>query len=487
MYLIGVDLGTTGCKSIVFDYNGNIVGQSYIEYSIIKTGDCCIEQDADLWWQLVKKSISEAIKDSGVSSEDVKAIGISSQGISFVPLDSNGNTLCNAINWLDSRPVVQTCKIREIFGDKDIYCRTGKRISPNYTLPKLMWLKEEIPGIYEKTDKFFMGLEYITYRLTGKVVTDYSMASGTMAFNVSTRSWDKEILDACGLDIGTLPQTSYAGILVGEIDPAVAAEMGLHRNMKVVLGAQDQKCAAIGAGIKEGIATVSLGTATAISSISRKPIFDSKMRVPCFCLDEKRWILESVICTSGISLKWLKNTLFEHVTYGGMDRLAESAVPASNGLFFYPHMEGASTPYWRNDIRGFMYGFTLSTSREDIIRAFLEGIAFQIKINLDVQEEINSRQIDEIRIFGGGSNSELWCRIIADITGKAVSVLYTSEIANLGAAVLAGIGMGVYRDSEDALSRIELVKKRFKSEKSMHNRYCGIYEEYMEIQDKILK
>lgn len=486
MYLIGIDLGTTGCKSMIFDYSGRILSQSYTEYGLINSPEGHIEQDAQLWWVLVKKSVEQSVRESSINSEGIKALSISSQGISFVPVDMSGNTLYNAISWLDTRPLQQTGYISRLFSDSYVFGRTGKRISPNYTLPKLMWLKENKPSIYQKTFKFLMTMDFITYKLTGKVVTDFSMASGTMAFNITTRKWDEELISACGIDREKLPDAKCAGSRVSEILPSVAKELGLPEGVMVILGAQDQKCAAIGAGIGQGIATVSLGTATAISSIGTKAVFDKHMRVPGFVLDENRWILESVIGTSCVSLKWLKTTLFEHMDYHEMDLAAENSSPGSNGLFFYPHMEGAGSPYWRNDIRGFIYGLSLSSSRGDIVRSLLEGIAFQIRANIEVHEEINNSPVNEIRIFGGGSKSELWARIIADITGKTVSTLYTSEIANLGAAVLAGIGTGIYTDSEAAVSGIKLVKNQLSPEMACSEKYNEIYRRYLEIQSRIL-
>jgi len=486
MYLIGIDLGTTGCKSMIFDYSGKIMSQSYIEYGIINEKENFIEQDANLWWKLVKQSVAESVASSGVRADEIKAMSISSQGISFVPVDKDGNTLCNAISWLDSRPAEQTETVRRIFGNEKIFGVTGKMISPSYSLPKLMWIKENKPDIYAKTVKFLMGLDYLTFKLTGKAVTDYSMASGTMAFNITTKKWDEEIIARCGLDIDKLPDVQCAGTLVGEVLPEVAAEIGLLPGVNVSLGAQDQKCAAIGAGISEGVATVSLGTASAISSVNRMPVFDPEMRVPSFALDENRWILESCISTACISLKWLKTTFYGDLDYAQLDQLAEQSVAGANGVLFYPHMEGASTPYWRNDIRGFLYGLSLSTMKEDVVRALLEGVGFQIKINLDVHEEIIGRKVEEIRIFGGGSNSKLWCRLIADITGKTVSVLYTSEIANLGAAVLAGMGTGVYSDSRDVLSKVGLIKRQYIPDREKTARYDEVYKKYLEIQTKLL-
>ncbi len=486
MYLMGIDLGTTGCKSMVFDDNGQILSQSYIEYEIINVDTSCIEQDPRLWWDMVQKSISQSVKASNVSADKIKALSVSSQGISFVPIDKEGNTLYNAISWLDSRPVEQTDTIKDLFDDKEIFDRTGKRISPCYTLPKLMWIKQNLPQVYDATYKFLMGLDYITYKLTRQTVTDYSMASGTMAFNISTQKWDKEIISSCGLDIEKLPEVRCTTDVVGKIHPDVAKATGLHEDTLVVVGAQDQKCAAIGSGIREGIATVSLGTASAVSSISSKPVFDEQRRVPCFALDKDSWVLESVISTCGISLKWLKNTFYEDMDYAELTQLAEASTAGANGVYFYPHLEGATTPYWRDDIKGFIYGFSLGTAKEDIVRSLLEGIAFQIRINIELHQAINKNNIHEIRVFGGGSKSELWCRLIADITGKMVSVMYTSETANLGAAVIAGLGIGVYKDLDDILTNIKLVKKQFKPDKKTHLKYDEIFKDYIKTQEKIL-
>lgn len=497
MVYIGIDLGTTGCKSMVFDEQGSILSQSYDEYDIIKAGDNVIEQDADIWWSLVQKSVAESVARSGRPAVDFKALSISSQGISFVPVDAAGKTLSHAISWLDSRPVSQTDEIRRLYTAEEIYRITGKRISPVYTLPKLMWVRDNWPEVYRQTDKFLMPLDYITYKLTGRALTDYSMASGTMAFNIETGCWDQGIIAACGLDGRKLPEVAVAGSLVGPLDAAVAAELGLTPDVLVILGAQDQKCAALGAGIGRGVATVSLGTASAISTLSSRPVFDREMRIPCFALGENRWILESVIGTACISLKWLKDTLMADLDYAGLDSLAAQSSPGAQGVFFYPHLEGAGTPYWRSDIRGFLYGLSLSTARRDIVRALLEGVAYQIKANIMLQEAITAEPIQEIRIFGGGSNSSLWCSLIADITGKTVSQLYTSEIANLGAALLARQGLVAGVQDQDSAnepdSRISpatdadrRIKTRFQPDPANSWTYQTAYERYMDIQAKMM-
>ena len=289
MLLLGLDLGTTGCKSNLFNMDGAIVSESYIEYPLINTLEGYIEQDANIWWILIKKVIHETITKASVNAKDIKALGISTQGISFVPVDIEGNTLYNAISWLDTRSIEETEFIRTTFGDSWIYNKTGKRISAAYTITKMMWLRKNLPDIYDKSYKLLMPLDYLMFKFTGKAVTDHSIASGTMAYDIHKKNWDTEILAACDIDIEKLPEIKNSGYKAGFIKPEIALETGLSCETEIILGAQDQKCAALGAGIDKGICTVSLGTATAITSLFDAPVLDKHMRIPCFTLDESHW------------------------------------------------------------------------------------------------------------------------------------------------------------------------------------------------------
>lgn len=484
MYVLGIDLGTTRCKSILFALSGKIISESYVEYPLIHTPEGFIEQDTEIWWSLTKRVIKETIEKSGVARSEIRALSISSQGIAFVPVDRDGRALCNAISWLDTRAHHQTELIWEKLGEREIFQRTGKRINPAYSLTKIMWLKENRPEIYNNTWKFLMGLEFLTFKLTGQIVTDYSMASGTMAFNIAERQWDKEILQICGIDADKLPIVKCFGTRVGNLLLEVAAETGLSPNTEVVLGAQDQKCAAIGAGISEGICTVSLGTATAIITATDKFVPDKDMRIPCFALDEKKWVSEAVLATSGVCLKWIRDTFFADKSYAQIDDVAEDVPAGSRGVFIYPHFEGAGSPYWKSDERGFIYGISLSTSGDDVLRALYEGIAYQIRVNIEVLEELGTI-VREIRVFGGGSRSSTWCRIIADVTGKDVCILYTSETANLGAAVIAlkGSGIGGFGES---FNENRLVTNVFKPDETVHKVYDVAYRRYIELQNKLI-
>ncbi len=447
MYLLGIDLGTTGCKSMVFDEKGTILGSNYIEYDLIICEDG-IEQDANAWWSNVVNTVKASLAQSGIKGSEIKALSVSSQGIAFVPIDREGNTLQNAISWLDGRSIEEVAQMGRECDPKEIFFQTGKKIFPCYVLPQLMWVKRHRPLVYEKTYKVLMAHDYIIYRLTGKAVTDLSMASGTLAYDIHEQRWISELVKKFDIDIEKLPELMVLGDVAGTVLPEVAQVLGLSSETKVIIGAQDQRCASIGAGIDKGIFTISLGTSSAIGAICDKPLIDDTMQVTCCGLDRNRWILETVVSTAGVALKWAKNTLFPNLSFAEMDKLAESANPAG-GVSFYPHLSVDES----GEANGAFTGLSLQTAPADIIRAVLEGVGYQMKMHIHNMERLGVKG-DEIRIFGGGATSKIWCQIIADITGKKVVVPRTHETGNLGAAIIAGIGAGIFSDFHQANSMV---------------------------------
>lgn len=482
MNWMGIDLGTTGCKSVVLTGSGQVLAEHYAEYELDYTPEGYIQQDAELWWQLVCQVIMASTAAVGPQeAARIQGLGISSQGISFVPVDAAGDSLGPAISWLDNRALAQTEQIGERFSESDLFRRTGKRLSPAYTLPKLMWLKAHERAIYDRAQLFLMPLDFITRRLTGKTCTDYAMASGTMAFNIQTGSWDQDILAACGIEAAKLPPVAVAGSRVGPVRPDLCARLGLAAGLPVYLGTQDQKCAALAAGVGPGVATVSLGTASAITTLSQTPLFDPALRIPVFALGDQRWVLESVIGTASVTLKWLRTTLMTDLTYEQLDQLARQVPAGANGVCFYPHFEGAGSPFWRSDIRGSYQGLSLAVQRADLVRALLEGIAYQIYTNVLVQEDITGQAIHTIRLFGGGSKSDLWCAIIAAVTGRLVEQM-EPELANLGAGLLA-------QEKDDPSTRDAIGRplKSHQPQAQEQARYQSLYTQYRETEDHIMK
>ena len=440
MYLLGIDLGTTGCKSMVFDGASQILGSSYIEYGLIMTPEG-VEQDANAWWENVARAVRESVRESGVGSDEIAALAISSQGIAFVPVSREGAPIYNAISWLDGRATRESAALGELFGERELFSRTGKRLLPCYVLPQLMWMREHRPQVYRDAYKFLMAHDFIVYRMTGRAVTDYSMASGTLAYDLHTRAWMTDILNATGVNAAKLPEIRAAGTIAGALSPAAAGQLGLSPQTLVVIGAQDQRCASIGAGIGAGVVTASLGTSTALCALLDRPVIDPEMRVTCCALDERRWVLESVVATAGAALKWINSTFFPGLAYDALCALAEDALPLCGGVRFYPHLFAESA----EGAKGAFTGISLQTRRGDMVRAVLEGVAFQMRLHLEDLRRLGV-EAEELRLFGGGAKSPLWCQIIADITGMRVRVPYTHETANLGAAILAGAGAGIFED-----------------------------------------
>ncbi|MDW7658865.1 MAG: FGGY family carbohydrate kinase [Bacillota bacterium] len=486
MVLIGIDLGTTGCKCVACAGVGSVLGERYFEYDLIHTPEGWILQDAEQWWQLVCQAIKETVHVIGPeAARDIQGMSISSQGIAVVPVDRAGNVLDRAISWLDKRATDQTEQIRQAFGDQEIFRRTGKRISPAYTLPKLMWLKQNKPAIYDETAKFLLPLDFINQRLTGHAVTDFAMASGTMAFDIRNGVWDGTILQTCGIDRNKLPPVAVAGSYVGMVRPDVAVSLGMPETTRVFLGTQDQKCAALAAGITTETATISLGTASAISTMSSHPQDDEKMRIPCFALGQERWILESVVGTACVSLKWLRKMITPNLDYAEMDQLAATVAPGANGVSFLPHMEGAGTPFWQSDQHGSFHGLSLATEQADLIRALLEGVAFQVQTNLSVQEEVNGIAIKELRLFGGGSHSALWCAIMADVTNRPVLQMQ-AELANFGAVLLADEGIGQGKTDGHRFTAIKDPVRVFRPDPNRVRQYQAAYSRYCAIEKKLM-
>ncbi|MBE6562111.1 MAG: hypothetical protein E7660_00055 [Ruminococcaceae bacterium] len=417
MYL-GIDLGTTGLKCVMYDKDGTVLSEYNEEYPLIFIGSF-VEQDANLWWE----KICEAVR--GLSAEcggEVKALSISTQGISFVPVDENGNTLYNSINWLDMRAGDECSELAARFGEAVIFKKTGKLCDASYSLPKIMWFKKHRSEIWNKTYKILFPLDYLNMKLTGKFVTDYTIAGGTMLYNIRDLCWDREIMEYCGIDENILPDVVPMGTDIGKILPEVAEAFGISSECHVIMGAQDQKVAAIGAGLNEEVCTMSFGTATAVTKMQKCAL--DRSEVCQFRFDDNYYVSEGVAETSGAALKWLSHMMGD-ISYKEMDVLAETSVAGANGVTMETQFSvGAS-----------MSGMTLSTTKGDLIYALYEGVCRETALRIKQMGGAN-----EIRVFGGGSKSRIWCDILARITGCRVCILDTPETASRGAAILASKG-----------------------------------------------
>ena len=434
-YVLAIDFGTSGCRSAIYNEDLQMLHVAIAEYPLIVLSEKEIEQDADLWWQRALETMEKALTEGPVSPAEIKAISISSQGIATVPIDKQGNTLDNAISWLDGRAEEEIAMLEARYGSEALYTRTGKRLSPPYTLSKLIWFKNHRSEIYEKAWKILLPMDFIQFKLSGKCVTDHTMAGGTMYYDIAAQKWDEGILADNGLDKEKLSQIAWAGEVIGKILPEIADKLGLSRDVLIVNGAQDQKCAALGAGAAQDVAAISLGTASAIAQLSHVPVQDPQMRIPFFSyVKENVWDMEGVISTAGSAYNWFCKEFGGGKTFDELNALAEQ-VKLPNVCMFYPYLAGACAPHW-GDPTGCFIGLSLNTGLGHAARAVMEGIAYCIRENLDVMA-LSCGKAKQIRLYGGGSKSDLWCQIIADVTGIPVVRLSSSETALAGAAKLA--------------------------------------------------
>lgn len=449
--LIGIDLGTTGCKAAVYDEAGAALGEAYLEYGLIALSDVMIEQDPQAWWELTRRAIGLALKAANADRSAVAGIAVSSQGISFVLLDAAGRPLGNAISWLDSRATAECAEILARFPAAELFRITGKRAAPFYVLPKLLWLRSHRPEAWRQARMILMGHDYLVYRLCGERVTDHSLAGGTLLYDLAGQDWSPALFEAFAIPRELLPPVRWAGTPVGTLRPAVAAELGLRPEVVVAVGGQDQKCAALGAGITDGVAAVSLGTASAIVQMLERPVTDGQMRIPTFpFVQPARWVLEGVVGTAAGSLRWYRDVLAPGLSYGALDAEAAAVPAGSGGVLFYPHLGGATSPHWADAARGAFHGLSLATTRGHLTRAVLEGIAYQIRENLEITEAL-AGPVARVNLYGGGAKSALWREIIADVLGRPVAWPQTAETASLAAAMLAGVGCGVFASLDTAV------------------------------------
>lgn len=438
---LAIDLGTTGCRSILFDERLRQLADCYQEYGLITPREGWVEQDANLWWKLTMETAKGAMAKAGIPGNEIRGISVSSQGITLVPVDEELRPLYHAISWLDVRPQEQAARLERDFGFRQMFTLTGKPIDPAYFLPKILWLREQEPEIYEKTWKFLMPMDFLIGKLTGNCVTDHSMASGTLLYDIKNSVWSRELLEHYGIREEQLPGLAWSGQVAGNVLPEVAKELGVGEDCVVGVGAQDQKSAALGVGLKEGVVTISLGTSGAISRYWTQARTEGDTRIPWSAyVSPGAWVTEGVINTAAATLRWLRDVMFPGASYDVINQEARAAQERGSSLMCYPYLNGGSSPDDYPDSQGCFYGVSLATVRGDFALAVMEAIAFQTRIILEAMDA--DTDIHTLILFGGGSKSPLWCQIIADVTGMRIRVPETAEAAGAGAAVMAGMAAG---------------------------------------------
>ncbi len=471
-YVASLDVGTSGTRCLIFNINGQIIAYDYQEWNSFYPSITMVEQNAEFWWHAVQKSIINAIKKAKINTEDILSVAITNQRETIVPVDEKGNSLHNAIVWQDRRTIQECQWIKETIGEDKIYNKTGLIIDPYFSSSKILWFKNEKPHIYKRTHKFLLVHDYILYKLTGKFITDYSNASRTMLFDINLCKWSDEIANLMDIDLNKLPDAVPSGKVVGNI---ISSETGFSKKTIVVTGGGDQQCAALGVGVvQSGRMKCTTGTGSFILGYLNKPTFDPKKRVLCSCgVIPDSWVQEASLFSTGAALKWARDNIgaaellesYIQKTRGNFidpyDIITQQAAQSqvgSKGLIFIPHLIGAGAPHWNPEAKGIFYGLSLAHKTKDLYRSILEGVAYEIKKNIKIFEELGFKPQD-LRVTGGGSRSSLWNQIIADVLNITCTRPKIEDSTAVGAAILAAYGTGEFPDINKASEQMSQMEK----------------------------
>ncbi len=495
MSLLGIDIGTTGSKAVVFNHSGEILASCYREYPLYipEKGQC--ELDPEEVWKAVQQVVLSTARK--VRKKDpVQAIGISTLGDSVTPIDRNGNALARTvIGAADRRAVEQASWIEEHYGRKAAFDKTGTPLHAFCTLPKVMWFREHRPDIYEKAWKFTGWQEIFHVRLGLNAVMDYSLASHTMLMNIHTKKYIYDLLHTCSIDVEKFFPLSNSSRIAGRIDYPYSAQLGVNDGTAVGAGGFDQCCSALGAGVLEpDTAALSVGTLEAITALSNECRLEPSLLEGNYGLSfhiiDSFYIILGFVTTSGAILRWYRDTLgSQEVTTANArnlnpyDVMIESTSEKPSSVYVMPYFAGAGTPWLDAMQKGSVFGLSLDTDRNDIVKGILDCICYEVRLNLESLGEAGFN-IRKLRAMGGGSKSERWMQLKADITGKPVEVTEVSEAGCLGAAFLAGQGIGVYTSPQDILE-IAKVKKIFEPKQSVFKQYEDSYHHYKELRSRI--
>lgn len=485
-YLLGIDIGGTGAKAGVFTLDGILVRTGYGEYQMISDVPGQAEHDAEAWWLSTVQAVRDAICD--VPADEILAIGIGCTN-GLVAVDRQGKPLRPAIMLWDQRALPEVDRIRKLLDADTVFNITGNPVAPGaYSLPTILWLKHNEPQTFQAAHKLMVPGGYLVARLTGEFTIDYSRASTTLLFDIREKKWHQPFLEALDIPVEKLPRPEPSDAVVGKITAEAASLTGLRPGIPVIAGCMDTLGASIGSGVmRQGECFVIMGTAARVSGPLEKAVFDSRF-MNCTHVIPEHWLYIGAINGVGSSLRWIRDTFCQMeqgvADFTGQDvydlitAQADQSPPGSKGLLFLPYISGERTPIWNPYARGVFFGVTLGHNRNDFFRSVLEGAAFAIRHVVEILEIESGVAIRNLRIGGAAASSRVWNQIIADILGKKIVSLTQSHTEVLGAAILAGVGLGVYPDISSAIEKTVIPGEEFKPDPEALAAYDRLYPMY---------
>lgn len=480
MLLLGIDISTTGAKALLVDGGGRVLSSATSPLALSTPHPLWSEQDPDDWWTGIRESISQALVAAGVSGSEIAAIGMTGQMHGLVLLDEQGHVLRPAILWNDQRTGDQCDEIRSILGKKRLIQITGNDALTGFTAPKILWVQQHEPEVWARSRHILLPKDYIRYKLTGEFAADRAGGSGTILFDLKSRTWSDEVLSALNIPAGMLPPTFEGPEITGHISEKAASETGLTAGTPVVGGGGDQAAQAVGVGaVQPGLVALTLGTSGVVFATTEAPLVEPEGRLHAFChAVPGRWNFMGVMLSAAGSLQWYRDTLAPGVAFDDLVAEASTVSAGSDGLLFLPYLTGERTPYPDPLARGAWVGLTVRHKRAHITRSVLEGVAFGIKDSFSLIQASGLGAIDQVRISGGGAKSALWRQIMADVLGVELVRVNTTEGAAFGAALLAGVGAGMYPSVPAACEATIQITGRTTPNRAVSEVYKDYYDRY---------
>ena len=477
-YLIGIDVGTSGTKSVLFDTDGRIIASATEEYPMYQPKNGWAEEDPDDWWDAACKTLKKLTER--VSPSDIVGLGLSGQMHSLVLLDEGNKVIRPSILWCDQRTHEECREIENILGREKLIEITANPALTGFTASKLMWVKKNEPENFENTAHILLAKDYIRFKLTGEYATEVSDASGMQLLNVSERCWSGDVCDALGIDMSKLARVYESPELTGRVTAEAAALTGLPVGLPVAGGAGDNAAAAIGMGVwREGKAFTTIGTSGVVFAPTDSPIIDPQGRVHTFCAAvPDTWHVMGVTQAAGLSLNWFRRTALADKSYSEIDRECSKLKIGSEKLIYLPYLMGERTPWLDSDARGVFFGLSALHNEYHMARAIMEGVSFSLYSCMEILGEMNVC-VSDMALCGGGGKSDLWRQMLADVYGASVKRMASDEGAALGAAILGGCAAGVYSSVGEACEAVVKVKDTVDFSASAHGeyeKYYGIYK-----------
>ena len=491
-YFIGIDIGTTGAKAVLMDVNGVVVSTANNEYPMFNPYPLWTEQNPDDWWKATCRSIQNVVAQSKINSSDVKGIGLTGQMHGLVTLGKDGKILYPCIMWNDQRTGAECKEITEKIGFNNLLSITGNQVLPGFTAPKIIWLRKNKPKVYSKINKVLLPKDYIRFRLTNEFFSDVSDASGTLLLNIKERKWSQEILSKLEIPIEWLPGVVESISQTGSITKQVSDLTGLIEGTPVFAGGGDQAAGGIGAGVvKEGIVSIVLGTSGVVFTHSDNYRIEPEGKLHAFCHSvPNKWHLMGVTLSAAGSFRWFRDTFAQQEkleaektgkdVYDLLSSQAETAQSGSEGLFFLPYLTGERTPHPDPNAKGAFIGLNVRHTKAHLTRSVLEGVAYSLR---DCYELISNLGIkaESIIVSGGGAKSKLWRSIVADVFNAEINKLTCTEGAPYGAAILAAVGSGNYKNVNEACEKMLKVDSRIEPDKKRVEVYDDFYSLYKQL------